>query len=93
MGISHLKMVENSSKNSKFRAAEIVKMAHYDILKSAKIDFTQNQSVKKIAKFPHCDTGFSLTFEFGYNSKTLLDTIEVSRYNCHLRKLFYASCS
>ena len=40
--------------NSKFRATEMVRMAVFDLLKSATIDFTQIQSGRKIAKFPHC---------------------------------------
>ena len=29
-------------------------MAFFDFLKSAKIDFTKNQSARNILKFPHC---------------------------------------
>ena len=36
---SHLKMSE-IAKNLKFRAADMVKIAVFDLLKSAKIDFT-----------------------------------------------------
>ena len=32
----------------------MVKMAVFDFLKPAKIDFTFNYSVRKIAKIPHC---------------------------------------
>ena len=39
---------------SKFKASKIVKMTVFDPQKFAKIDFTQNQSGRKIAKFPHC---------------------------------------
>ena len=40
------------SKNWKFRAAKVVKMAVFAFLKLAKIDFLQNQSGRKMAKFP-----------------------------------------
>ena len=39
---------------SKFEASKIVKTEVFDLLKSAKIDFTQNQSRRVIAKFQHC---------------------------------------
>ena len=39
---------------SKFKAFKIVKITVFDHLKSAKIDFTQNQSGRKNAKFLHC---------------------------------------
>ena len=42
------------TQKSKFKASKIVKMTVFDGLKFAKIDFTQNQSGRKIAKFPHC---------------------------------------
>ena len=41
-------------KNTKFKASEIVHMTVFDLLKSAKIIFMQNQSSWKIARFPHC---------------------------------------
>ena len=41
-------------KKSRIKASKIVKMAVFDLLKSAKIDFTYIRSGRKIAKFPHC---------------------------------------
>ena len=38
---------------SKFIASKIVKMEVFACLKSAKINFTWNESVRKIAKFPN----------------------------------------
>ena len=43
-------------KNSKFKASKIVRMTVFDPVKLAKIDFTQSQSDRKMAKFPHCET-------------------------------------
>ena len=40
--------------NSNFRAAKMVNMAVFDLLVSAKIDFTWNQSGSRIVKIPHC---------------------------------------
>ena len=40
-------------KNAKFRGAKMVKMAIFDLLKSAKIDFTKSQSGRKTVNFPH----------------------------------------
>ena len=39
---------------SKLKASKTYKTAVFDLLKSVKIDFTKNQSGRKIAKFPHC---------------------------------------
>ena len=41
-------------KKSKFNTFKIVKSAVFDLLKLAKLDFTLNQSGRKIAKFQHC---------------------------------------
>ena len=42
------------SKKWQFRDAKTVKKEIFDLLKSAEIDFTLNQSSRKIVKFPHC---------------------------------------
>ena len=47
-------------KKSKFRASKFVKMAIFETSKSAKLDFTENLSGRKIAKFPHCVTVFDI---------------------------------
>ena len=47
---SNVKLLEKSN----FIAFKMVKMAVFDLLKSVIIDFTSNQSGRKIAKFPHC---------------------------------------
>ena len=50
LGISYLKTSE-IYKNAEFKAGKMVKMALFDLPKSAKIDFTQNQSGRKIATY------------------------------------------
>jgi len=67
------------SNNSNFRAGEMVKVAIFDLLKSAKIDFTYNQRGRKIAKLPHYDgykqsKNLKVLFRFGilYNSNKYL---------------------
>ena len=42
----------------------MVKMAVFDFLKPAKIDFTFNYSVRKIAKIPHCDGKLSFYHKY-----------------------------
>ena len=41
-------------KKSKFKTCKIVNTAVFDLLKSVKIDFMQNQKGKRFAKFPLC---------------------------------------
>ena len=44
-----------NSQKSKFKASKIVKMAIFDLLKSATIWFHENQGDRKILRFPHCE--------------------------------------
>ena len=53
----------------------MVKMTVFDLVKSAKIDSTYNQSGIKIAKFPHCaieiEVRLSISVHFPHICRTL----------------------